>query len=58
MNFEPRSNVIESFVKFLRQKVDKGYEQHSSTLPEEAVTCFRIMSPELGDHVLSIKAKK
>jgi DNA-binding response OmpR family regulator len=24
MNFEPRSNVIESFVKFLRQKVDKG----------------------------------
>ena len=25
MNFEPRSNVIESFVKFLRQKVDKGY---------------------------------
>ena len=27
MNFEPRSNVIESFVKFLRQKVDKGYGQ-------------------------------
>ena len=25
MNFEPRSNVIESFIKFLRQKVDKGY---------------------------------
>jgi DNA-binding response OmpR family regulator len=25
MNFEPRSNVIESFVKFLRQKVDKGF---------------------------------
>jgi DNA-binding response OmpR family regulator len=25
MNFEPRSNVIESFVKYLRQKVDKGY---------------------------------
>lgn len=26
MNFEPRSNVIESFVKFLRQKVDKGFK--------------------------------
>ncbi len=26
MNFEPRSNVIESFVKFLRQKIDKGFE--------------------------------
>ncbi len=26
MNFEPRSNVIESFVKFLRQKVDKGFD--------------------------------
>lgn len=25
MNFEPRSNVIESFVKFLRQKVDKEF---------------------------------
>jgi two-component system copper resistance phosphate regulon response regulator CusR len=25
MNFEPRSNVIESFVKFLRQKIDKGF---------------------------------
>jgi DNA-binding response OmpR family regulator len=25
MNFEPKSNVIESFVKFLRQKVDKGF---------------------------------
>ncbi len=25
MNFEPRSNVIESFIKFLRQKVDKGF---------------------------------
>ena len=25
MNFEPRSNVIESFVKFLRQKMDKGF---------------------------------
>jgi two-component system, OmpR family, copper resistance phosphate regulon response regulator CusR len=24
MNFEPRSNVIESFVKFLRQKIDRG----------------------------------
>jgi two-component system copper resistance phosphate regulon response regulator CusR len=27
MNFEPRSNVIESFIKFLRQKVDKGFEK-------------------------------
>jgi len=26
MNFEPRSNVIESFVRFLRQKIDKGFE--------------------------------
>ena len=26
MNFEPRSNVIESFVRFLRQKVDRGFE--------------------------------
>lgn len=26
MNFEPRSNVIESFVKFLRQKVDRAYD--------------------------------
>ena len=25
MNFEPKSNVIESFVKFLRQKIDRGY---------------------------------
>lgn len=25
MNFEPRSNVIESFIKFLRQKIDKGF---------------------------------
>ena len=25
MNFEPQSNVIESFVKFLRQKIDKGF---------------------------------
>ncbi len=25
MNFEPRSNVIESFVKFLRQKIDHGF---------------------------------
>jgi DNA-binding response OmpR family regulator len=24
-NFEPKSNVIESFVKFLRQKIDRGY---------------------------------
>ncbi len=27
MNFEPRSNVIESFVKFLRQKVDRGFSR-------------------------------
>jgi len=26
MNFEPRSNVIESFIKFLRQKVDRGFK--------------------------------
>jgi DNA-binding response OmpR family regulator len=26
MNFEPRSNVIESFVKFLRQKIDRGFD--------------------------------
>ena len=25
MNFEPRSNVIESFVRFLRQKIDRGF---------------------------------
>ncbi len=25
MNFDPRSNVIESFVKFLRQKIDRPY---------------------------------
>jgi two-component system, OmpR family, copper resistance phosphate regulon response regulator CusR len=27
MNFEPRSNVIESYVRFLRQKVDKGFKR-------------------------------
>jgi DNA-binding response OmpR family regulator len=27
MSFEPRSNVIESFVKFLRRKIDKGFER-------------------------------
>lgn len=26
MNFEPRSNVIESFVRFLRQKIDKEFK--------------------------------
>jgi DNA-binding response OmpR family regulator len=26
MNFEPRSNVIESFVRFLRQKIDQGFD--------------------------------
>jgi DNA-binding response OmpR family regulator len=25
MNFEPRSNVIESFIKFLRYKIDRGF---------------------------------
>lgn len=25
MNFDPRSNVIDSFIRMLRQKVDKGY---------------------------------
>ncbi|MBI3872632.1 MAG: response regulator transcription factor [candidate division Zixibacteria bacterium] len=27
MNFEPRSNVIEAFVKYLRQKIDRGFGQ-------------------------------
>jgi len=27
MNFEPRSNVIESFVKFLRQKIDRNFQR-------------------------------
>jgi len=27
MNFDPRSNVIESFVKVLRQKIDKGFSR-------------------------------
>ena len=27
MNFDPKSNVIESFVRFLRQKIDRGYER-------------------------------
>jgi DNA-binding response OmpR family regulator len=26
MNFDPKSNVIESFVKFLRRKIDKDFE--------------------------------
>ena len=25
MNFEPRSNIIESFVRFLRRKIDRGF---------------------------------
>lgn len=25
MNFDPRSNVVESFVKYLRQKIDRGF---------------------------------
>jgi two-component system, OmpR family, copper resistance phosphate regulon response regulator CusR len=27
MNFDPQSNVIDSFVRFLRQKVDKGFDR-------------------------------
>lgn len=27
MNFDPKSNVLESFVKFLRQKIDKGFDK-------------------------------
>ena len=27
MNFDPRSNVIESFVRYLRQKVDRGFQR-------------------------------
>ena len=27
MNFEPKSNVIESFIKFLRHKVDKDFSR-------------------------------
>ncbi len=27
MNFDPHSNVIESFVKFLRQKIDKDFDK-------------------------------
>jgi len=27
MHFDPKSNVIDSFVRFLRQKIDKGYSQ-------------------------------
>ena len=26
MNFDPRSNVVESFIRFLRQKVDKDFD--------------------------------
>ena len=26
MNFDPQSNVIDSFVRFLRQKVDRGFQ--------------------------------
>jgi DNA-binding response OmpR family regulator len=28
MNFDPRSNVIESYIKFLRQKIDKDFEKN------------------------------
>lgn len=27
MNFDPQSNVIDSFVRFLRQKIDKGFKK-------------------------------
>lgn len=27
MNFDPKSNVIDSFIKYLRQKVDKGFDK-------------------------------
>lgn len=27
MNFEPQSNVIEAFIKFLRQKIDRGFDK-------------------------------
>ena len=27
MNFDPKSNVIESFVKYLRQKIDRNFKQ-------------------------------
>ncbi len=27
MNFDPRSNVIESFIKFLRQKIDRDFDK-------------------------------
>ncbi len=27
MNFDPKSNVIESFIKFLRQKIDKNFDK-------------------------------
>jgi two-component system copper resistance phosphate regulon response regulator CusR len=27
MNFDPRSNVLESFIRFLRQKVDRGFSR-------------------------------
>ncbi len=27
MNFDPQSNVVDSFVRFLRQKIDKGFDR-------------------------------
>ncbi len=27
MNFDPKSNVVESFIKFLRQKIDRGFDK-------------------------------
>jgi len=27
MNFDPRSNVVESFIRFLRQKIDRGFDR-------------------------------
>ena len=28
INFDPQSNVIDSFIRFLRQKIDKGFNKH------------------------------
>lgn len=28
MNFDPQSNVIDSYIKFLRQKIDRGFEKN------------------------------
>jgi DNA-binding response OmpR family regulator len=44
MNFEPRSNVIESFVRFLRQKIDKGF--HSSLIRTVRGSGYRLSDRE------------